>query len=70
MPRSPSSFNIVLEVLRQEIDGLQGEQLESVPCGPILQDEEYRIIGEAEPAQIRDKKTHIPHSQGQEDLPD
>ena len=28
--------------LRQEIDGLQAEQLEFVPCGPILQDEDRR----------------------------
>ena len=50
--------------LRQEIDGPLAEQLEFVPCGQILQDEEKE---ELSPSQIRD---HISHSQGQGDLPD
>ena len=44
--------------LRQEIDGSQGEQPESVPCGQILQDEENsRSREELSPAQIREKET-------------
>ena len=35
----PTSKEGVL-LLRQEIDGPQAEQLEFVPCGQILQDEE------------------------------
>ena len=37
--------------MKQEIDGPQAEQLEFVPCGQILQDEEEE---ELSPAQIRD----------------
>ena len=37
-------------VLRQEIDGPRAEQLEFVPCGQILQDEEEE---ELSPFQIR-----------------
>ena len=37
---SPFSFNILLEVLRQEIDGLQGEQLDPYS--------KMKIIGEQE----------------------
>ena len=44
--------------LRQEIDGSQGEQLESAPCRQILQDEENsRIREELSPAQIREETT-------------
>ena len=39
-------------ILRQEVDGLQAEQLEFVACGEILQDEEEEE--ELSPAQIRD----------------
>ena len=37
--------------MRQEADGPQAAQLESVPCGQMLQDEEGE---ELSPAQIRD----------------
>ena len=44
--------------LRQEIEGSQGEQLESVPCGQISQDEEdSRSREELSPVQIREKET-------------
>ena len=45
-------------LLRQEIDGLQAEQLEFVPCGQILQDRDNsRAREELSPAQIKDKET-------------
>ena len=44
--------------MRQEIDGPQAEQLESVPCGQILQDKDKsRGREELSPAQLRDKET-------------
>ena len=44
--------------MRQEIDGPQAEQLESVPCGQTLQDEDNsRSREELRPAWIRDKET-------------
>ena len=46
-------FLLVLE-LGQEIDGPQAEQLESGPCGQIIQDE---VEEKLSPAQIRDKET-------------
>ena len=43
---------------RQELDGSQAEQLESVPCGQILQDKDYgRSKEELRPAWIKDKET-------------
>ena len=48
----------VLLFLRQEIDGPQAAQLESVPCGQILQDKDNSgSREELSPAQIRDKET-------------
>ena len=46
-------------IMRQELDGPQAEQLEFVPCGQILQDEDSsrRIIGEVRPCS--DKRDHI-----------
>ena len=53
---------------RQEIDGPQAEQLDSVPCGQIFQN--TKSERRAELCQDkRFKKSHIPHSQGQGDLP-
>ena len=43
--------------LRQEIDGPQAEQLESVPSRQILQDEDNSRREKLSPAQIRDKET-------------
>ena len=42
-------------IMRQELDGPQAEQLEFVPCGQILQDEDSsrRIIGEVRPWMVR-----------------
>ena len=43
--------------VKQEIDGSQAEQLESVPCGQILQDKDYgRSKNELCSAWIKDKK--------------
>ena len=45
--------------MRQEIDGSQAKQLESVPCGQILQDKDYgRSKEELRPALIK-AKDHI-----------
>ena len=53
---------------RQEIDGPQAEQLDFVPCGQIFQN--TKSERRAELCQDkRFKKSHIPHSQGQGDLP-
>lgn len=44
--------------MRQEIDGSQAEQLESVPCGQTLQDKDNgRSKEELSPAWIKDKET-------------
>ena len=44
--------------VRQEIDAPQAEQLEFVPCGQVLQDEDNsRKEEKLSPAQIRDKET-------------
>ena len=44
--------------MKQEIDGPQAEQLESVPCGQILQDkDDGRSKEELSPAWIKDKET-------------
>ena len=50
-----------LMTVRQEIDVPQPEQLEFVPCGQLLQDEEE------EPCP--DKRPHFSHSQGHGNLP-
>ena len=43
--------------MRQEIDGSQAEQLESVPCGQILQaKDDGRSKEELSPALIKDKE--------------
>lgn len=43
--------------LRQDRDGLQAEQLESVPCGQILQDKDNSRGKEKwSPARIKDKE--------------
>ena len=45
-------------LLRQEIDKAQAEQLESVPCGQILQDNDNgRSKEERSPTWIKDKET-------------
>ena len=44
--------------LRKKTDGFQAEQKESVPCGQILQDQDYgRSKEELNPAWIEDKET-------------
>ena len=53
--------------MRQEIDESQAEQPEFVRCGQILQNS--RREEKISPAQIRDKRPHIPHSRSQGDLP-
>ena len=57
-------------VLRQEIDRPQGKHLEFFP---VDRNSKTSIAGqsreELSPAQIRDKRPHIPHSQSQGDLP-
>lgn len=30
-----------MERLKQEVDGFQAEQLQSIPCGQIIQDKDY-----------------------------
>ena len=50
--------------LRQETEEPHTEQLESVPCGQLLLDEEEEL-GEPCP----DKRPHFSHSQGHGDLP-
>ena len=42
--------------LRQQVDGPQAEQLELVPCGQILQEEEEE---ELSPAQVNRDRDHI-----------
>ena len=45
-------------VVRQEIDGPQAEQLESVPCGQILQDKDCGRSKEGlSPAPVKNKET-------------
>ena len=57
--------------LRQEIEGSQGEQLESVPCGQISQDEEdSRSREELSPVQIREKETTYFSFSRSRDFPD
>ena len=63
---------MLLVILRQDIGGPQGEQF--LPCGQKLHNSRnsikagwWRRLG---PAQIRDKRPHIPNSQSQGDLPD
>ena len=53
-----------LVIVRQEIDGLQAEQLEFVPCGQILQDEDNgrRRIGEAGPCPDKRETTYFSFS--------
>ena len=53
-----------LMTVRREIDVPQPEQLEFVPCGQLLLDEEEEL-GEPCP----DKRPHFSHSQGHGDLP-
>jgi len=50
---------------KQEIDGPQAKQLEFIPCGQKLHNSRR-----LSPAQIRDKRPCISHSQRQGDLPD
>ena len=45
--------------------GPWGKQLEFIHYGPILQDQNNRLG----PAQIEDKRPHIPHSQSQQTPP-
>ena len=51
--------------LRQEIDGPQAKQLEFIPCGQKLHNSRR-----LSPAQIRDERPRISHSQSQGGLPD
>ena len=49
--------------MRQETDGSQAVQLETFPCGQILQDKnDGKSKEELSPALVRDKKTRISHS--------
>ena len=49
--------------LRQETEEPHTEQLESVPCGQTLQDEDNsRREEKLSPVRIKDKRPHIPHS--------
>ena len=55
--------------MKQKRDRPQTENLESLLCGYILQDEDNsRREKELMPVQIADKIPQNPHSQGQEDL--
>ena len=62
----PPLSSTLLTTLRQEIDGPQAKQLQFVPCGQILQDEDNsrRIIGEAEPCPDKRWRPHISCSRG------
>ena len=61
-------LGVFQEDLKQEIDGLQAEQLESVHCGQILQDEDDRW---SERGAVPDEREPTySHSRGQGDLPD
>ena len=56
--------------MRQEVDGPQAKQLEFVPCGQILQDEDNSRREEKLSLPLIKKTPHIPYSQSQGDLPD
>ena len=60
-------LGVFQEDLKQEIDGLPAEQLESVHCGQILQDEDDRW---SERGAVPDEREPTySHSRGQGDLP-
>ena len=62
-------LGVFQEDLRQEIDGLQAEQLDSVHCGQRYS--KIKMIAGAEEELCQMKETpHISHSRGQRDFPD
>ena len=58
-----AGVSLWLTELRQETEEPHTEQLESVPCGQTLQDEDNsRREEKLSPVRIKDKRPHIPHS--------